>query len=146
MASSEDTPSDHNAETLSIDAGGTMTDTFLMDTDGKFTAEKAKTTPDDESRGFINSSQDALEDWDLDVEEGFPDLVSTVYSGTAMLNRLVERESEVDNRFDTGLRPMWENYTRRHKTWADVAGEPYVPLHVARPVRPRSVRPERDVR
>ncbi|SDF96851.1 hydantoinase/oxoprolinase family protein [Halorientalis regularis] len=96
MASSEDNPTDHNAEILSIDAGGTMTDTFLMDKDGKFTVGKAKTTPEDESRGFINSSQDALEDWNLNVEEGFPDLVSTVYSGTAMLNRLVERESEVD--------------------------------------------------
>ncbi|WP_208644664.1 hydantoinase/oxoprolinase N-terminal domain-containing protein [Haloarcula quadrata] len=97
MASSEDDPSDHhNAEILSIDAGGTMTDTFLMDSNGEFTVGKAKTTPDDESRGFIKSSQDALEDWDLTVEEGFPNLVSTVYSGTAMLNRLVERESEVD--------------------------------------------------
>jgi acetone carboxylase beta subunit len=96
MASSEQDPTDHSAEILSIDAGGTMTDTFLIDRDGKFTVGKAKTTPDDESRGFLNSSQDALEDWRLDVEDGFPDLVSTVYSGTAMLNRLVERESEVD--------------------------------------------------
>lgn len=53
MASSEDTPTDHNAEILSIDAGGTMTDTFLMDSNGEFTVGKAKTTPDDESRGFI---------------------------------------------------------------------------------------------
>jgi acetone carboxylase beta subunit len=97
MASSEDNPStDHRAEILSIDAGGTMTDTFLMDSDGKFTVGKAKTTPDDESEGFVKSSADALEDWDESVEEGFPNLVSTVYSGTAMLNRLVERESEVD--------------------------------------------------
>lgn len=97
MASSEDNPSaHHNAEILSIDAGGTMTDTFLMDSNGEFTVGKAKTTPDDESRGFLKSSQDALVDWDLSVEEGFPNLVSTVYSGTAMLNRLVERESEVD--------------------------------------------------
>lgn len=96
MASSEETPSDRDPEILSIDAGGTMTDTFLMDSGGEFTVGKAKTTPDDESRGFINSSQDALEDWRLDLSEGFSELVSTVYSGTAMLNRLVERESEVD--------------------------------------------------
>ena len=84
MASSEDDPSEHhNAEILSIDAGGTMTDTFLMDSNGEFTVGKAKTTPDDESRGFLKSSQDALEDWDLSVDEGFPNLVSTVYSGTA---------------------------------------------------------------
>jgi acetone carboxylase beta subunit len=96
MASSEENPTDHSAEILSIDAGGTMTDTFLIDRDGKFTVGKAKTTPDDESRGFLNSSQDALEDWELSVDDGFPDLLSTVYSGTAMLNRLVERESEVE--------------------------------------------------
>jgi acetone carboxylase beta subunit len=97
MASSEDNRTGgHVPEVLSIDAGGTMTDTFLMDTDGEFTIGKAKTTPDDESRGFVNSSADALSDWELTVEEGFPNLVSTVYSGTAMLNRLVERESEVD--------------------------------------------------
>ncbi len=96
MATSEDNPPAHDAEVLSIDAGGTMTDTFLMDRTGKFTVGKAKTTPDDESRGFVNSSKDALDDWGLNIEEAFPDLVSTVYSGTAMLNRLVERESEVD--------------------------------------------------
>ena len=96
MASSEENPTDHSAEILSIDAGGTMTDTFLIDRDGKFTVGKAKTTPDDESRGFLNSSQDALDDWELGVDDGFPDLLSTVYSGTAMLNRLVERESEVE--------------------------------------------------
>ena len=96
MATSEDDAVQHDAEILSIDAGGTMTDTFLMNSDGEFTVGKAKTTPADESRGFIKSSRDALEDWNLSVEEGFPGLVSTVYSGTAMLNRLVERESEVD--------------------------------------------------
>ena len=92
MATSED----HTPEILSIDAGGTMTDTFLMDADGEFTVGKAKTTPDDESRGFVNSSQDALGSWEFDIDEAFPNLVSVVYSGTAMLNRLVERESEVN--------------------------------------------------
>jgi acetone carboxylase beta subunit len=96
MATSGNDPSEHKAETLSIDAGGTLTDTFLMDENGKFTVGKAKTTPEDESRGFIKSSKDALGSWGLDVDDAFPDLVSTVYSGTAMLNRLVERESEVD--------------------------------------------------
>jgi acetone carboxylase beta subunit len=96
MAASDDERTEHTPEVLSIDAGGTLTDTFVMDREGEFTLGKAKTTPEDESRGFVNSSQDALSDWNLDVDEGFPSLVSTVYSGTAMLNRLVERESEVD--------------------------------------------------
>ncbi|WP_245681205.1 hydantoinase B/oxoprolinase family protein [Halorientalis regularis] len=38
-----------------------------------------------------------------------------------------QAERSLDNRFDTGLRPMWDNYTQRHKTWADVDDEPYVP-------------------
>lgn len=97
MATSEDGESrSHDAETLSIDAGGTMTDTFLMNANGEFTIGKAKTTPDDESRGFVTSSKDALETWGLSVEDAFPGLASVVYSGTAMLNRLVERESEVN--------------------------------------------------
>ncbi|WP_299266632.1 hydantoinase/oxoprolinase family protein [Halorientalis sp.] len=96
MATSEDEDTDRSPEVLSIDAGGTMTDTFLMDEGGEFTIGKAKTTPDDESRGFVNSSEDALDDWGLDIDESFPSLTSTVYSGTAMLNRLVERESEVN--------------------------------------------------
>ena len=36
-------------------------------------------------------------------------------------------QQSLDNRFDSGLRPMWDNYTRRHKTWLNVGDEPYVP-------------------
>lgn len=63
---------------------------------GPLGTERVSLLADDESRGFRESSQDALEDWDLSVAEGVPNLVSTVHSGTAILNRLVERESEVD--------------------------------------------------
>ena len=34
---------------LSIDAGGTMTDTFIVDREGDFVVGKAQTTPDDEA-------------------------------------------------------------------------------------------------
>jgi acetone carboxylase alpha subunit len=36
-------------------------------------------------------------------------------------------QQSLDNRFDSGLRPMWDTFTRRHKTWLDVEDEPYVP-------------------
>jgi len=42
-------------------------------------------------------------------------------------NLSYQAEQSLDNRFDSGLRPMWDNYTRRHKTWLDVDDEPYVP-------------------
>ena len=36
-------------------------------------------------------------------------------------------ERSLENRFDSGLRPMWDTPTRRHRTWLDVEDEPYVP-------------------
>lgn len=77
---------------LGIDAGGTMTDTFLIADHGEFVVGKAQTTPQDESLGFINSAHDAMRYWGLTVAEGFPQLRTGIYSGTAMLNRLLERK------------------------------------------------------
>lgn len=77
---------------LGIDAGGTMTDTFLIDDNGDFVVGKSQTTPQDESIGFLNSARDAMKYWGLTVEEGFPQLRTGIYSGTAMINRLLERK------------------------------------------------------
>jgi acetone carboxylase, beta subunit len=77
---------------LAIDAGGTMTDTFIVDQRGSFVVGKAQTTPEDESRGFMASARDALGQWDSTPEQGFPAIVSGIYSGTAMLNRLLQRQ------------------------------------------------------
>ncbi len=77
---------------LAIDAGGTLTDTFIINEKGEFIVGKAQTTPEDESIGFLKSSIDALSYWDMSVEDGFTTLVTGIYSGTAMLNRLLERK------------------------------------------------------
>jgi len=77
---------------IAYDAGGTMTDSFLVDENGIFVVGKAQTTPDDESRGLIASTHDALEQWGMSPETAFPSIVSGVFSGTAMLNRLLERK------------------------------------------------------
>ena len=77
---------------LAIDAGGTMTDTFIIDDNGEFVVGKAQTTPGDESVGLLNSAADALIPWSMEVEEAFSKLLTGVYSGTAMLNRLVSRK------------------------------------------------------
>jgi N-methylhydantoinase A/acetone carboxylase beta subunit len=77
---------------LAIDAGGTMTDTFIVDERGSFVVGKAQTTPEDESLGFLASAEDALGQWDSSPEQGFPAIVSGIYSGTAMLNRLLQRQ------------------------------------------------------
>lgn len=77
-----------------IDAGGTMTDTIFIDRDGQFVIGKAQTTPDDESVGFANSARDALHYWEMAPEEAFPGIVTGVFSGTSMLNRLLERKGQ----------------------------------------------------
>jgi len=89
MGSSEVT---REPRVLGIDAGGTMTDTFLVDRSGQFVVGKAQTTPYDESLGFVESARDALDQWDMTVEAGFSTIASGIYSGTAMLNRLLERK------------------------------------------------------
>jgi acetone carboxylase, beta subunit len=77
---------------LAIDAGGTMTDTFIVDRAGEFVVGKAQTTPEDESVGFMASTRDALAYWSMEPPDAMPLLVSGIYSGTAMLNRLLERK------------------------------------------------------
>src|SRR5919204_890338 len=77
---------------LAIDAGGTMTDTFIVDRAGEFVVGKAQTTPSDESVGFMASTRDALGYWGLESQAALPQVVSGIYSGTAMLNRLLERK------------------------------------------------------
>jgi acetone carboxylase beta subunit len=87
-----ETISTRNAQILAIDAGGTMTDTFIIDENGDFVVGKAQSTPEDESIGLLNSARDALTYWNTSVEAAFPKLLAGVYSGTAMLNRLVSRK------------------------------------------------------
>ncbi len=76
---------------MGIDAGGTMTDTILVDADGGFTIGKAATTPRDESLGFLESAEDAAAEWGLRAEEMYPHLRVALYSGTGMLNTLLAR-------------------------------------------------------
>jgi acetone carboxylase beta subunit len=83
--------SDREPRVLAIDAGGTMTDTFIVDEAGAFVVGKAQTTPEDESAGFMESANDALEQWGSTPERAFAGIASGIYSGTAMLNRLLSR-------------------------------------------------------
>ncbi len=85
------TMKDAKVQVMGIDAGGTMTDTFFVKENGSFVVGKAQSNPEDESLAIYNSSQDALLHWKSDVSKVYPELVTCVYSGTAMLNRVVQR-------------------------------------------------------
>jgi len=78
-------------EVLGIDAGGTMTDTFFVRKDGTFVVGKAQ-SDSDEANAVLESSKDALAHWGKEVQEVYPEMVTCVFSGTAMLNRVVGRK------------------------------------------------------
>jgi acetone carboxylase beta subunit len=114
---------------LAIDAGGTMTDTFVVDEAGAFVVGKAQTTPQDESVGFMASTHDALAQWDLDTATAMPHVVSGIYSGTAMLNRLLERTGRRVGLILTG---GMEDMLRLERGIQTYLGYPYSDrLHVA---------------
>ena len=114
---------------LAIDAGGTMTDTFIVNDEGEYIVGKAQTTPDDESVGFINSSRDALYYWGMSVEEAFPQIISSVYSGTTMINRLLERKGKKIGLIVTAGQEDYLRLERGRQTWLGYAYSDR--LHVA---------------
>lgn len=74
---------------LGVDAGGTMTDTFIVDEHGNFAVGKAATTPGEEISGLLQSAEDAVGPWGMPLETLFGELQTALYSGTTMLNALV---------------------------------------------------------
>ncbi len=78
---------------VASDAGGTMTDVIVVDEKGRFVIGKAPTTRYDESIGYMESFNDALTYWDKslakDGREFGPKVETAIYTGTAMLNTLI---------------------------------------------------------
>ncbi|NHJ20370.1 MAG: hydantoinase/oxoprolinase family protein [Candidatus Lokiarchaeota archaeon] len=82
----------HLLKVIALDTGGTMTDSFIIDENGSFSVGKALTTGNEESIGILNSIEDSLNQWGKLLEDTGVGVEALVYSGTAMLNRLLERE------------------------------------------------------
>ena len=84
---------ERQVQIFASDAGGTMTDMMVVDTEGNFTIGKASTTPRDQSLGFWESLEDALEHWGIDFGKEarniLPKVEAAVYSGTTMMNALI---------------------------------------------------------
>lgn len=76
---------------IGIDAGGTMTDTILVDKDGHFKIGKSATTPKNEAEGFLASAEDAADAWGISLQSLFSGVGVVLYSGTGMLNTLLSR-------------------------------------------------------
>ncbi len=74
------------------DAGGSMTDCFLVDRDGKFTTGKFLSNHVNEEVSYLGSLQDAARRWGLTSADIHKGALSSTYTGTAMVNILVTRE------------------------------------------------------
>ncbi|MDD5702769.1 MAG: hydantoinase/oxoprolinase family protein [Dehalococcoidales bacterium] len=74
------------------DAGGSMTDTLLVDKDGRFSAGKCLTNNADEAVSYVGSITDAASRWDMTAEDIFKGTRASIYAGTTMVNILVTRE------------------------------------------------------
>lgn len=135
---------------LAIDAGGTMTDTFLIEESGNFVVGKAQSMSDNESVAFLNSCRDALHYWDdMSLDEAFSQIVSGVFSGTTMLNRLLSRKGsriglivtagqEDALRLERGAQTyLGYSYSDRLHVATHVHNEPLVPKERVRGVRGR---------
>jgi len=91
---------DETAQPLIVtcDAGGTMTDILLVDAAGRFSVGKASTTPQDESLGFWESLEDAFANWGVKLDGASDGLLepleAAIYTGTTMLNTLLQRRGK----------------------------------------------------
>lgn len=134
---------------LGIDAGGTMTDTLLVDEHGRFAVGKASTTPANESEGFLESADDAAGQWGLTSKETFEQLSVVLYSGTGMLNSLLSRTGQRVGLLVTrgmedailmgrGLQSWAEySYPDRLHAITHAHPDPLVPRHLVRGVTER---------
>ncbi len=71
------------------DAGGSMTDCFLVDTEGNFSTGKFITHPEAEKISYMGSLNDAASKWNMTSKDIHPTALSCTYTGTSMINILL---------------------------------------------------------
>ncbi|MBA7507708.1 Acetone carboxylase beta subunit [subsurface metagenome] len=128
-----------------MDTGGTMSDSFIIDEDGTFIIGKAITTPDDESEGILNSIKDALNYWDTTLEDSGGSVEALVYSGTTMINRLLERKG--NSNIGIIVNAGFEDLHRLGRAlqcwiWLDYAGR----LHAREHEHPKPLVPRKQIK
>lgn len=73
------------------DAGGTFTDTFIIDSGGNLLSGKANSTPKTLADGHINSLEAALTNLELPLDEFFPQVEVVGFGTTAIINTILTR-------------------------------------------------------
>ncbi len=135
----------YSIKAIALDTGGTLSDSFIIDEEGRFTVGKAQTTPQDESVGIFNSMGDALGQWNMKLEESATSVEALVYSGTAMINRLLERKG--NSNIGVIVNAGFEDLHRLGRAlqcwvWLDYAGR----LHAREHEHPKPLIPRRQIK
>jgi acetone carboxylase beta subunit len=76
---------------IAQDAGGSMTDCFIVDKDGRFSTGKFLTHHENEGISYLGSLEDAARRWGMTSADIHRSALSSVYTGTTMVNILVTR-------------------------------------------------------
>lgn len=74
---------------LALDAGGTMTDTILVKSDGSFTIGKSLTNRENEASSYLESVDDAAQQIGTDSRTVHTNCAVSIYAGTGMLNTIL---------------------------------------------------------
>lgn len=77
---------------MAFDAGGTMTDAFVVQEDGSFTLGKALTDKVDQSISYVDSVKDAAASLKVTSSDLHRTALSVNYTGTQMLNAILTGE------------------------------------------------------
>lgn len=107
----------HHPEIAAFDAGGTMTDSFLVDSNGEFVIGKALTNRAEEASSYLESLNDAGASWGLTSRDVHRQMNLSIYTGTGMLNAVLTRTAgqKVGVLVTRGLEGMLRN--ERALTW-----------------------------
>jgi N-methylhydantoinase A len=76
---------------ISVDTGGTFTDSVLIDDDGTRTTGKSSTTPDNPSMGVLDSVRNAASNADVPLEELLASTDVFFHGTTLTTNTIIER-------------------------------------------------------
>ncbi len=76
---------------IALDAGGTLTDSVIVDEKGQFLVGKFLTNKADESQSFIGAIKDGAETDNRSVDETLSNSDVIIYAGTIMLNTLLSK-------------------------------------------------------
>lgn len=122
-----------------------MTDSFIIDEQGRFAVGKALTTPEAEFNGIYNSISDGLSNWNTKLEDSGQTVDALVYSGTLILNKLLERKG--NDKIGVITNAGFEDVHRLGRAlqcwmWLDYAGR----LHAREHEHPKPLVPRKQIK